>query len=87
MPKKTLSLKDKAGLYALGSVLFLFLIPITLLIGAYVYEINLLGNFTMTMLAVAFVSFASAAYGVWFTAKAIGCLLTHSVDTVKKKSD
>jgi hypothetical protein len=83
--KKALTLKDKAGIYALGSVLFLFLIPITLLIGAYVYEVTLLGNTTITMLVIGSVSLLSAAYGVWFTAKAIGCLQAYSVNLVKKK--
>jgi len=79
-----LSLKDKAGMHALGSVFFLFLIPITLLIGIFIFDWVLFDSATLTLLIAAVISILSAAIGTWYTATAVQYLLRHSQHQVEK---
>jgi len=86
LPKKKLSSKDKAGFYALGSVLFLFLIPISLLIAIGVFEADPFSHQTLTLVLATVISLGSVVYGLWFTVKAVQQLLEHSKRLTKSQS-
>jgi uncharacterized membrane protein YqjE len=82
--RRSLSLKDKAGMHALGSVVFLFLIPITLLIGIFIFDWVFFDHAALTLLIAAVISILSAAIGTWYTATAVQYLLRYSRDQVEK---
>lgn len=82
-----ITLKHRAGLFALGGTLFLFLVPLVLLHQLLIADLSLSGLELILIIASSLIILCSIAAGIWCYWKAVLNLTAHSKAVVMRHQE